>query len=169
MTTYPKPYLTIIAAVAHGGAIGIGGDMPFHISADLRRFKAFTMGHPLIMGRKTFESFPAGPLPGRRNIVITRNPDYKADGIEKALSLSDAIAMVSGCEKAFIIGGGQIYAQAMEMADELDLTEIDSDVVGADTFFPAFDSGQWQEIEASPYQTDPRSGAKFRFTCRKRK
>lgn len=158
----------IIAAVTRNLAIGIGGDMPFHISADLRRFKSLTMGYPIIMGRRTFESFPGGALPGRRNIVISRNPSARFDGAETATSLDEALAMTADAEKLFIIGGGQVYSQAMAIADELDLTEIDAVADNADTFFPEI-TDEWSLTEVSEPMTDPRSGARFRFTCRKRK
>lgn len=120
------------------------------------------------MGRHTFESFPGGALPGRRNIVITRNPATRFDGAETATSLDEALAMAADAEKVFIIGGGQVYSQAMAVADELDLTEIDAVAENADTFFPII-TDEWSLTEVSEPMTDPRSGAKFRFTCRKRK
>lgn len=160
--------LTIIVAVARGGAIGRRGDLLFHISDDLKRFKALTMGSPIIMGRKTFESFPKGPLPGRRNIVITRNSDYSRDGIETASSLDEAISMCAGSEKAFVIGGGEVYRQAIDRADTIELTEIDADVADADTFFPEIDNNVWHRVTESETMTDPRSGAPYRFVTLKR-
>lgn len=160
--------LTIIAAVARGGAIGRHGDLLFHISDDLKRFKALTMGSPIIMGRKTFESFPKGPLPGRRNIVITRNSDYSRDGIETAASLDEAIAMCAESEKAFVIGGGEVYRQAIDRADTIELTEIDAEVADADTFFPAIDETAWHRVTESETMTDPRSGARYNFVTLKR-
>jgi len=157
--------IIIIAAVANDGAIGRSGDMAFHISADLKRFKSLTMGFPVIMGRKTFESFPSGPLPGRRNIVITRNPSYTAAGIETVPDLNRALEIAAGAEKVFIIGGGQIYRQALHLADELDITEIDSRVDNADTFFPDYHTDGWMLTAQGEAMTDPRSGAVFRF-CR---
>ncbi|WP_303037705.1 dihydrofolate reductase, partial [uncultured Duncaniella sp.] len=98
--------ITIIVAATRDMAIGNRGDLLYHISDDLKRFKSLTMGHPIIMGRKTFESFPKGALPGRRNIVVTRNISYTAPGIETASSVDDAVKMCEGAERAFIIGGG---------------------------------------------------------------
>lgn len=155
--------VTIIAAVAKGGAIGRKGDLLFHISADLKRFKSITMGKPVIMGRKTFESFPNGALPGRRNIVITRQRDYSAPGVETAASLDEAMRLVAGVDEAMIIGGGEIYRQAFPLADELRLTMIDADVADADTFMPAIDSEAWIEKEQSDSFTDPRSGVAYHF------
>lgn len=132
-----KPEIKIIAAVCSNGAIGRRGDLLFHLSDDLRRFKALTMGHPIIMGRKTFESFPKGPLPGRRNIVISRRADYHPAGAEVYPSAELALRACAGADEVFIIGGGEIYSLFMPMASELLLTEIDASPADADTFFPA--------------------------------
>lgn len=161
--------ISIIVAVTKNMAIGRGGDLLFHISEDLRRFKALTMGHPIIMGRKTFESFPNGALPGRRNIVITRQVDYVANGAETVGSLQQAIDAVEQCDEAFVIGGGEIYTQALPHASKLYLTIIDADVADADTFFPQIDPAQWETIEESEDKQDPRSGATYRFICLSRK
>jgi len=163
--------LSIIVAVADKGAIGRNGDLLFPIPADLKRFKAITMGHPIIMGRKTLESFPKGPLPGRRNIVITRNGEYHPEGVEVTHSLSEAIseAEATGTTEAFVIGGSQIYAQALPLANRLYLTVINADAPDADAFFPAIDPDVWMETECSDPQTDPRSGLSYRFVCLVRK
>ena len=178
--------VTIIAAVARDGAIGIKGDQPFHISADLRRFKELTMGHPLVMGRKTFESLPGGALPGRRNIVVTRNASWQAPGAECYTTLADAIAAAEsnathdkaatvcnathdkdiaagGDVEVMVIGGGEIYRQALPLADRLLLTVIDADVPDADTHFPAFSPDVWRVAAESPVHTDPRTGVPYRF------
>ncbi|MGN1251289.1 MAG: dihydrofolate reductase [Muribaculaceae bacterium] len=159
--------VTIIAAVARDGAIGIRGDMPFHISADLRRFKELTTGHPLVMGRKTFESLPGGALPGRRNLVVSRNWAWQAPGTERFDTIEDAISACGDAE-IMIIGGGEIYRQAMPLADKLLLTVIDADVPDADTHFPAINPDEWAVTEKSSPQTDPRSGAGYRFVTYKR-
>ena len=125
--------ITIIVAATRDMAIGNRGDLLYHISDDLKRFKSLTMGHPIIMGRKTFESFPKGALPGRRNIVVTRNISYTAPGIETASSVDDAVKMCEGAERAFIIGGGEIYRQALPVADCIELTLIDAERPDADT------------------------------------
>lgn len=156
--------INIIVAIARKGAIGHGGDLLFPISADLKRFKAITMGHPIIMGRKTFESFPKGPLPGRRNIVVTRNADYSREGIETAGSLEEAVALARQTDdEVFIIGGGTIYEQGFGMAGRLYLTEIDAEAPDADTFFPAIKADEWQTVDAGDYEQDPRSGVRYRF------
>ena len=161
--------ISIIAAVARNNAIGAKGDLLYHISADLRRFKAITMGHPIIMGRKTFESFPNGPLPGRRNIVITRRSDYRHDGIVTVNSLEEAIAAAGDADEAMVIGGGEIYREAMTHATCLYLTEIDAERDDADTFFPAINEEEWLITETSQTETDPRSGVTYRFTTLSRK
>lgn len=155
--------ITLIAAITRDGALGKDGDMLYHISADLKRFKSITMGHPIIMGRRTFESFPNGPLPGRRNLVVTRNPGYTHPGVETFTSLEDAVKAADG--DAYVIGGGQIYAQSMPLAQCLEITEIGTEgkEAGADTFFPAIDPTTWQITSESDRYTDPRSGAPFRF------
>ncbi len=163
MMTGRPDIISIIVACAAGGAIGRRGDLLFHISDDLKRFKRLTMGKPVIMGRKTFESFPNGALPGRRNIVITRQESYAAPGIETAPSLDAALSMCGGVEEAFVIGGGEIYRQAMPLADRLYLTEIDADVPDADTFMPDIDMKEWAVIETSDPMTDPRKGVTYRF------
>lgn len=152
--------ITIIAAITRHGGLGRDGDMLFHISEDLRRFKSLTMGHPLVMGRRTFESFPKGPLPGRRNCVVTRNAAYCHDGIETYPSLAAAL---EAAPDAMVIGGGQIYAQAMPLADVLEITEIDADDAGADTWFPAIDPAAWVPAYISEWRTDPRSAARYRY------
>ena len=165
---------SIIAAVGRRGAIGAGGDLAFHISPDLRHFKAVTMGKPVIMGRKTFESLPGGALPGRLNIVISRDPHYTAPGVTAVSSLTDAIAAAetSGASEAMIIGGAQIYAQAMPIADALILTEIDAERPDADTFFPAI-GPEWTLSDDSAgkdeWTVDPKTSLPYRFVCYSRK
>ena len=149
-----KPRINIIAAVCTNKAIGRKGELLFRISDDLKRFKALTMGHPIIMGRKTFESFPKGPLPGRRNIVITRQSNYAPEGAEVVGSPAQAIELCKDCDEVFIIGGGEIYKEFINSADALFLTEIDATPTDADAFFPDFsgkiitETSEW--IEDSP-------------------
>ncbi|MDE6535340.1 MAG: dihydrofolate reductase [Muribaculaceae bacterium] len=143
--------ISIIVAVDRNWAIGNRGDQLFYIREDLRHFKELTMGHPIIMGRKTFEALPRGPLPGRRNIVITRQADYHSEGVEVAASLEDAIALCDGVDEAFIIGGAQVYEQALPLATDIYLTQIDAAAPEADTFFPVLDvdsDAPW--LETSP-------------------
>lgn len=131
------PIISIIAAVCANGAIGRNGDLLYHISADLKRFKALTMGHPIIMGRKTFESFPKGPLPGRRNIVISRSADYAPAGAEVYATPEAALDACDDADEVFVIGGGEIYRAFLPLASRLLLTEIDAAPDDADTFFPS--------------------------------
>lgn len=159
---------TLIAAITRDRALGKGGDMIFHISEDLRRFKKLTTGHPLVMGRRTFESFPNGPLPGRRNLVVTRDESYSREGIEIFSSLTDALAACDDVEP-MVIGGGQIYAQAMPLADRLLITEIDTEAPDADTFFPEISQDEWEITETSEPMTDPASGVSFRYLTYTRK
>lgn len=148
----------IIVAIDRRGAIGSRGDMLFHLRADLRRFKALTMGHTLIMGRRTFDSLPGGALPGRRNIVLSRSADFSAPGAERASSLEEALAM-AGDSEVFIIGGAQIYAMAMPVADVLDLTVIDAEGADPDTFFPRIPLDNFRITEIEAADTEP--AAKF--------
>lgn len=129
--------ISLIVAHDKNRVIGYENDMPWHLPGDLQYFKEMTMGKPMLMGRKTFESI-GRPLPGRRNIVITRNEDYAADGIETAPSLEAALAMVRGVEEVMVIGGEQIFTQALPMAEKLYITLIDHEFVG-DTYFPLYE------------------------------
>lgn len=156
---------TIIAAVASDRGIGRDGGLAYHISADLRRFKALTTGHTVIMGRKTFESLPKGALPQRRNIVVTRNPGTTFPGAESALSVEEAISMASQAAEtdAFIIGGAQIYNISLPLADRLELTLIEAAAPGADVFFPEIIPAEWESVADSGPQTDEKSGVAYRF------
>lgn len=163
------PLISIIAIVAHHGAIGIGGDQPFHIREDFLRFKQLTMGKPIVMGRLTFEALPKGALPGRRNIVVTRNEKWSAPDTERASSIEEAVQMCASADEIMIIGGGQIYARAMPIADTLYITDVDAEVPDADTFFPEVDTAEWKQTDRSEIFTDPRSGAEYSFVTYRRK
>lgn len=145
--------VSIIVAIDRARAIGNRGDQLYYIREDLRHFKELTMGHPIIMGRKTFEALPRGPLPGRRNIVVTRQADFEAPGAECASSLVAALELCAGLEEVFIIGGAQIYAQALPLASDLYVTEIDVVAPEADTFFPEFEGTV--EFESGWLPTEP--------------
>lgn len=159
--------VNIIVASCRGGAIGRSGDLVRHISADLKHFKDITTGHPVIMGRKTWESLPKRPLPGRRNIIITRDPLYKAEGAEIADSPRKALELLGDEDSPFIIGGGEIYNAFLPLASTLYLTEIDADAENADTFFhiPPED---WTETERSETFTSP-DGENYSFVTLRRK
>lgn len=164
-----KPRVNVIAAVAPDGAIGRKGDLLFHVSADLRRFKALTMGHPVIMGRKTFESLPKGALPGRRNVVVSRNTAFHAPGVEVFPSLEAAVAACGDAGEVFVLGGAQIYAQAVAMADRLCLTRFDRTLSDADRFFPEVSTEQWTVVESSEWSTDEKSGVRYSFDTLERR
>jgi dihydrofolate reductase len=150
------PCLSIIVAMALNRTIGINNTLPWHIPEDLRRFKALTMGHHMIMGRKTFDSI-GRPLPGRTTVVVTRNPALKIDGCVIAHTLPEAITTCTDDDEVFIIGGAELYAQALPRVDKLYITEIQQDVEG-DAHFPAFDRSAWQEIAREKrYQEVPQS------------
>jgi dihydrofolate reductase len=163
-----SPQLVLIAALDRHRAIGRGGELLWHEREDQKHFRAVTMGHPVIMGRKTWDSLPARfkPLPGRRNIVVTRNATWQAPGAEAAASLAAALASMAGAEKALVIGGGELYGAALAQADELLLTEVDTVFEGADTFFPAFDRGQF--IEAAREERMAADGTPFAFVSYRR-
>jgi dihydrofolate reductase len=160
--------LTLVAAMAQQRVIGIENRMPWHLAEDFKHFKAVTMGKPVLMGRKTFESI-GRPLPGRRNIVITRNRDWQAEGIEVAYSLDEAIALAGAVEEACIIGGADLYRQAIvhPQADKLILTEIDLEVAG-DAFFPQVDPAVWQEAGRDEHVRES-DGLRYAFVEYRRK
>ena len=156
--------ISIIVAIAKNGAIGYKGDLIYHLSADLKRFKALTTGHTVIMGRKTFESLPKGALPNRRNIVLTRQSGASFPGTEVFPSLSDALNHCSSDEKVFIIGGAQVYSQALDLADELDITLVHDTPGQADTFFPDFEGqGDWRLISREDHEPDDKNPFPFSF------
>jgi dihydrofolate reductase len=139
----PRVYL--VAAVASDGIIGARGKLPWHLPEDLRHFRNLTVGHPVIMGRRTWESI-GRPLPGRDNIVVTRRPGYEAAGAAVASSLGAALALCADRPAAFVIGGSELYAASLPQADGLVMTEIHRDFDG-DTRFPDWDRSQWQETQ----------------------
>jgi dihydrofolate reductase len=161
--------ISIIAAIATDRAIGRHGDQLFYFRDDLRHFKNLTSGHPVIMGRKTFQALPKGALPNRRNIVVTHDATFSAPNVDVASSLTDAIALLSDDDHAFIIGGGQIYNQAIALADNLYITLIDATVPDCDTFFPTIDPALWRIAQQSDPITDPATNVSFRFVCYSRR
>jgi dihydrofolate reductase len=138
-----RPPITIVIARAENGVIGRGGKLPWHIPADLRRFKALTMGSVMVMGRKTFDSLP-GVLPGRRHVVLTRDPGWSASGAEIAHSIEDALSLANG-ERVSVIGGAELFRLFLPLADRIELTEVLADIPG-DTFIDdPRSSGEWRE------------------------
>lgn len=155
-----KP-LAMIAAVGPGLELGIDGDLVWHISADLKRFKHLTLGHPVIMGRKTWESLPKRPLPGRLNVVLSRSLN-QAEGAVVADSLEKAQDVCSGHELPFVIGGADIYKKFLPMATKLFITAVDAPAPeGVDAWFPEYKE-DWKLDEASEWETDPK-GVRYRF------
>jgi dihydrofolate reductase len=152
-----RPALSLIAAVARNGAIGKRNALLWHEPEDQKHFRRVTMGSPVIMGRKTWDSLPARfrPLPGRRNVVVTRSTEWRADGAEAVTSIDAALALLAGSPRAFVIGGAEVYALALPFADELVLTEVDADLDG-DIFFPAWDRNRY-----TCTGRDPRAGYSF--------
>lgn len=154
----PKVYL--VAAVAANGVIGRQGRLPWHIPEDLKRFKALTLGHPVIMGRKTWESLNGRPLPGRDNIVVTRTAGYAAPGAAVASSLDAALALCAGESVVFVIGGEQLFAESLPAAAGLVLTEIHRHYEG-DASFPKYDRSRWRESQRERHTAA--DGTKFDF------
>jgi dihydrofolate reductase len=144
-----QPAISMIVARSRNHVIGRDNQMPWKISADLQFFKRVTMGHPVIMGRKTWESI-GRPLPGRRNIVVSRNTHYVATGGELVGSLDEALKSLSEFPRVFVIGGEQLFTQAFDKADRLYITEIDLDIEGGDTFFEVPNESSWKEVERTP-------------------
>lgn len=158
----PRVYL--VAAVAANGVIGSEGRLPWHLPEDLKHFKRLTLGHPVVMGRKTWESLGKA-LPGRENIVVTRSPGYEAADAHVAASLEAALALCAGEPVVFVIGGAELYAAALPLADGLVLTEIYRDYPG-DTRFPAFDRAAWRETRREPRASA--DGLRFDFVLYER-
>lgn len=153
--------IKMIAAISKNRQIGLAGQMPWHIPEDLAYFKETTINHPILMGRKTFESIKR-PLPNRRNIVLTHEVSYETEGIEILHSFNEALTLCNKLDQVFIIGGGQIYTKFLPYADELYLTLID-EVVNGDTSFPYFED-TFKCVEASPYYNQPHTNLRFSFT-----
>lgn len=145
MSHPPGPRIYLVAAVASNGVIGSNGRLPWHFPEELKHFKEVTLGHPVIMGRRTWESLK-GALPGRKNIVVTRTPGYPAPGASVAASLQAAVALCTDAPKAMVIGGCRLFAESLPIAAGLELTEIHKDYPG-DTWFPEYDRSKWREVK----------------------
>ncbi len=157
----------LIWAQARGGVIGQGGVMPWHLPEDLAHFKRVTLNHPVIMGRKTWDSIPPRfrPLPGRRNIVVTRQQDWQENGAQRSSSLPEALQLCDNAEQAWVIGGAQIFTQALPLADELVVTEIDATFEG-DAFAPAI-GADWHAVAREPLMSS--SGLDLAFVTWRRR
>ncbi|MBO4871061.1 MAG: dihydrofolate reductase [Muribaculaceae bacterium] len=161
--------LAAIVVVADDGAIGRNGDLLCHLPADLKHFKAITMGHSIIMGRRTFDSFPKGALPGRQNIVITRNEHFSAPDVTVAHSVDEAIKAAIMPGEVFIIGGAQIYAATFERVTTLYLTRLHATFPEADAFFPTIDPIEWDTISEEHHDSDDRNPYPYTFITLRRK
>ena len=162
--TQSRPRVYLVVALARNGVIGARGKLPWHLPEDLQHFKRITLGHPVIMGRRTWESL-GRPLPGRENIVVSRRPGYEAAGASIASSIEAAIALCAGEPVAFVIGGAEIYAAALPLADGLVMTEIDRDYAG-DTSFPSWDRKGWRESQREAHASQ--DGLRFDFVLYQR-
>jgi len=158
----PRVYL--VAAVAANGIIGVDGRLPWHLPEDLKHFKQLTLGHPVIMGRRTWESLK-GPLPGRENIVVSRQPGYEAKGAAVASSLDAALALCAGEKVVFVIGGTQLFKDSLPIASGLVMTELKRGFVG-DTWFPEYDRTQWREAQREAHTAA--DGMRFDFVLYER-
>ena len=161
--------ISIIVAIAQNNAIGNDNKLLYWLPDDLKRFKALTTGHTIIMGRKTFESLPKGALPNRRNIVLSRNPEFTAPGTEVFPNLDAALAQCKEEEEVFIIGGESVYKAGMSMAERLYITSIEDTPNQADAFFPLIDPQVWELVGSTPHDTDEKHKHKFAFNDYKRK
>ena len=159
--------ITVIAAVAENNALGKENQLLWHLPDDFKRFKTLTSGHYIIMGRKTFESFPK-PLPNRTHVIISRQANYQPEGCIVVNSLEQAIAVCPKTEEVFIIGGGEIYRQSIAVADKLDLTKVHA-TFEADTHFPEIDLSQWQLVFEEYHPKDERHDFDFTFQTYSRK
>jgi dihydrofolate reductase len=155
-------HISIVVAMDQDQAIGVNGSLPWHLPEDLKYFKRITMGKPIIMGRKTHDSI-GRPLPGRENIVVTRNPQYRAQGCTVLSSIQAALKHCEGQAEVMIVGGSSLYADALNYANRLYLTEVHA-AVGGDVFFPAFDRADWQECARESYQSDDKNPYAYSFT-----
>jgi dihydrofolate reductase len=152
--------ISFVVAVARNGVIGREGGLPWHVSSDLKRFKEITLGKPVIMGRKTWESLPRKPLPGRRNIVLTRQHGFTATGAEVAQTPEDALKLVGDAPEVMVIGGGEVYRLFWPHVGRIYLTEVDLAVEG-DTHFPVLDPAEWREVARETHAKGERDSAGF--------
>ena len=160
--------LTLIAAVAEDGAIGCENKLIYWLPNDLKRFKALTTGHTIVMGRCTFESLPKGALPNRRNVVLTKNSDFIAENIETFSSLEAALASCQSDEEVYVIGGASVYREALPLADRLCLTLVHDTPARADVFFPWLNPADWQVVAEERHAADERHAFAYSFVDFKR-
>lgn len=161
--------ISLIVAISENNAIGKNGGLLCHLPADMRHFKEITAGHTVIMGRKTFESLPKGALPDRKNIIITRNNNYKADNAAVCHSLREALSVAGDEKECFIIGGAELYSSALQEADTFYLTRIHASFPDADTFFPPINYSDWEESANEYHGADDKNKIPYSFITLKRK
>jgi len=154
--------ISIIAAMARDRVIGIKNTLPWKLPADMKWFRQHTLGKPVVMGRKTYESFGARPLPDRLNIVVTRDPNYDAGEATVATSIDDAIQKAGDVDEIMIIGGASFYEQTLPIADRMYLTEVDADIDG-DAWFPDYPSDLWQQVDTESYPADDKNAYAMTF------
>lgn len=159
--------ISIIAAMAANRAIGLENRLPWHLPDDLKRFKALTMDHHIVMGRKTYDSI-GKPLPGRSTVIVTRNVDYAVPGCIAVNSIDAALTVSYGDEEVFFVGGADLYRQALPIANRLYLTEIQR-VFDGDAFFPEYDTSQWRETSRERHRTEDDKGFEYHYVIYDRK
>ena len=167
MSTEHPPIISLIWAMDENRLIGVENALPWKLPADMKWFRRHTLGKPIVMGRKTYESFGGKPLPQRTNIVITRNPDYCRDGCLVADSIPAAIALCQDTDEVFFIGGAELYAQVIPLADRLYLTEVDIDAQG-DAWFPDYDKSTFREVSREPHTGEKGDALRFDFVVYER-
>lgn len=155
--------LSIICALAQDRAIGYNNDLLFHLRADLRRFKSLTTGHTVVMGRRTYDSLPKGALPNRRNIVLSRNPEFRAPNVEVFGTLADALAACATDEEVFVMGGASVYSEALPLADRLYLTHVQATPEKADVYFPEISPSEWRVVQEESHEADEQNDQPFTF------
>jgi dihydrofolate reductase len=162
------PEITLVVAVAENGVIGAEGGMPWHLPADLKHFKQLTMGKPVVMGRLTWESI-GKPLPGRLNLVLTRDPQWRAEGATRVRSLDEALRLAkdAGSTELMVIGGAYVYREALPLARRIHLTRVRAEPWG-DTLFPELDPGDWQETARHEHLSDERNASDLTFVTLER-
>ena len=160
------PLISIVAAMAENRVIGRGNDLPWRLPADLKHFKALTLGKPIVMGRRTWESLP-GLLPERPHIVVTRDPDYQAEGCILVSSIEQALGAAGDAPELMVVGGAQLYGEMFALAGRMYLTLVHAEVEG-DTYFPEFDASEWQEVARESHPPDEKNAYGYTFTTLER-
>ena len=161
--------LSIIVAIGDDQSIGKDNDLLWRLPGDLKRFKSITMGHPIIMGRRTFESLPKGALPGRKNIVLSQNRELKLEGATVCHSVQEAVEEASSDKQAFVIGGGTVYETFLPLANQLLVTHVHHQFPDADTFFPRINPDEWVECERETHLSEESNPYAYPFSLYKRK